>query len=254
MRQHLASIERSHLTNLRVILDETFNKSVCLDLESWLIEMLSGDGAFEVLSRNDGIVNADYYNRAFYQGSFDVIFDRLKLDGVFTRTIPEIINSDLFKLSPFKSLTDDQAFAVEGVVKSLFDDLRSTDRSTTVIQGDPAQARPSSTDLDALDDDGDSLFSEFFTDEHRMLLRDRIGFTFPLLQSHCNNSEELPSPCFAGRPSTLLKIRQPPQNICRSMARQFGADSPLILRYRSRNRRWLYEIRKRDHARKRFVL
>jgi DUF2075 family protein len=194
MRQHLASIERSHLTNLRVILDETFNKSVCLDLESFLIEMLSGDGAFEVLNRNDGIVNADYYNRAFYQDSFDAIFDRLKLDGVFTRTIPEIINSDLFKLSPFKSLTDDQAFAVEGVVKSLFDDLRSTDRSTTVIQGDPGTGKTvvaiyllklladirASTPLDALDDDGDSLFSEFFTDEHRMLLRDlRIGFVIP---------------------------------------------------------------------------
>ncbi|MGD8195253.1 hypothetical protein ACEXQB_012260 [Herbiconiux sp. P18] len=171
MRQHLASIERSRLTNLRVILDETFNKSVCLDLESFLIEMLSGDGAFEVLNRNDGIVNADYYNRAFYQDSFDAIFDRLKLDGVFTRTIPEIINSDLFKLSPFKSLTDDQAFVVEGVVKSLFDDLRRNDSSTTVIQGDPGTGKTvvaiyllklladirASTPLDALDDDGDSL-------------------------------------------------------------------------------------------------
>jgi hypothetical protein len=80
MRQHLASIERSHLTTLRVILDGTFNKSVCLDLESFLIEMLSGDGAFEVLNRNEGIVNADYYNRAFYQDRFDAIFDRLRLN------------------------------------------------------------------------------------------------------------------------------------------------------------------------------
>ncbi|NQX33291.1 DUF2075 domain-containing protein [Herbiconiux sp. VKM Ac-2851] len=194
MRQHLASIERSRLTNLRVIIDDTFNKSVCLHLESYLIELLSGDGAFEVLNRNDGIVDADYYNRAFYQDRFDEIFHQLKMAGVFTRTIPEIINSDLFKLSPFKSLTDDQAFAVEGVVKSLFDDLRSNDRSTTVIQGDPGTGKTvvaiyllklladirSSTDLDALDDDGDSLFSEFFTDEHRMLLRDlRIGFVIP---------------------------------------------------------------------------
>jgi DUF2075 family protein len=194
MRQHLASIERSRLTNLRVIIDDTFNKSVCLHLESYLIELLSGDGAFEVLNRNDGIVDADYYNRAFYQDRFDEIFDQLKMAGVFTRTIPEIINSDLFKLSPFKSLTDDQAFAVEGVVKSLFDDLRSNGRSTTVIQGDPGTGKTvvaiyllklladirSSTDLDALDDEGDSLFSELFTAEHRMLLRDlRIGFVIP---------------------------------------------------------------------------
>jgi hypothetical protein len=141
VRQHLASIERSHLTNLRVILDGTFNKSVCLDLESFLIEMLSGDGAFEVLNRNNGIVNADYYNRAFYQDRFDEIFDQLKMAGVFTRTIPEIVNSDLFKLSPFKSLTADQALAVEGIVKNLFDDLRSNDRSTTVVPGDPCAGK-----------------------------------------------------------------------------------------------------------------
>ena len=34
MRQHLATPEKQHLSTIRVILDETFNKSVCLDLES----------------------------------------------------------------------------------------------------------------------------------------------------------------------------------------------------------------------------
>jgi hypothetical protein len=38
--------------------------------------MLSGDGAFEVLNRND-----DYYNRAFYQDSFDLIKTRLVSGG-----------------------------------------------------------------------------------------------------------------------------------------------------------------------------
>ncbi|WP_291053956.1 DNA/RNA helicase domain-containing protein [Herbiconiux sp.] len=73
-------------------------------------------------------------------------------------------------------------------------DASSIVRSTTVIQGDPGTGKTvvaiyllklladirSSTGLDALDEDGDSLFSEFFTDEHRMLLRDlRIGFVIP---------------------------------------------------------------------------
>ncbi|MGD8166649.1 hypothetical protein ACEXOS_005460 [Herbiconiux sp. P16] len=43
--------------------------------------MLSGDGALEVLNRNDGIVNADYYNRAFYQDGFDLIKTRLVSGG-----------------------------------------------------------------------------------------------------------------------------------------------------------------------------
>jgi hypothetical protein len=38
MNQHLARRERDHLDTVRVVIDPTFNKSVCLDLESFLIE------------------------------------------------------------------------------------------------------------------------------------------------------------------------------------------------------------------------
>ncbi|WP_440312598.1 GIY-YIG nuclease family protein [Leucobacter chromiireducens] len=44
MRQHLDSPEKRELEWVRVVLDETFNKSACLDLESFLIRMFSGDG------------------------------------------------------------------------------------------------------------------------------------------------------------------------------------------------------------------
>jgi hypothetical protein len=52
---------------MRVVIDETFNKSVCLDLESHLIRWLSGDGQYRVLNRNSGIVDADYYDRVAYR-------------------------------------------------------------------------------------------------------------------------------------------------------------------------------------------
>ena len=44
-RQHLASPGEATLRGARVVLDPTFNKSVCLDLEAFLIQRLSGDGA-----------------------------------------------------------------------------------------------------------------------------------------------------------------------------------------------------------------
>lgn len=192
MRQHLESVEKEHLTSLRVIVDETFNKSVCLDLESFLIRMLAGDGAYQVLNRNDGIVDANYFERDRYRESFEDVFDRLRADGVFTRSLPEIENSDLFKLSPFKALTPDQTIAVEGVLEGLFEDLSSSRRSTTVVQGDPgtgktvvaiyllkliADIRGSA----ALDEpDGDSLFSSFFTERHRELLQGfKVGIVVP---------------------------------------------------------------------------
>jgi hypothetical protein len=121
--QHLETPTKQHLKNIRVIIDEKFNKSVCLDLESYLIKMLAGDGANRVLNRNNGITESKYYQREVYREGFRNIFERLKADGVFTRSIPEIENSDLFKLSPFKALTEDQATSVEEIVKGFLIDV-----------------------------------------------------------------------------------------------------------------------------------
>src|SRR4051794_9376437 len=137
LRQHLASPERGRLTDARVILDPRFNKSVCLDLESFLIRMFAGDGLYQVLNRNDGIVDPDYYDRPAYRETFRDVFEALKRDGLFARTIPEIENSDLFKLSPFKALTEGQATAVESIVEGLLQDLADGVRRSTVVQGDP---------------------------------------------------------------------------------------------------------------------
>jgi DUF2075 family protein len=192
MRQHFESPEKKHLSTIRVILDETFNKSVCLDLESYLIRMLAGDGAYRVLNRNDGITEADYYDRESYRETVREVFDQLRRDGVFTRTIPEIENSDLFKLSPFKALTQDQAVAVEGILERFFEDLASGSSSTSVVQGDPGTGKTVvaiyllkllvdvANSVAAEDVDSDSLFSEFFAEGYRELLAGvRIGLVVP---------------------------------------------------------------------------
>ncbi|WP_210481544.1 DUF2075 domain-containing protein [Naasia sp. SYSU D00948] len=192
LRQHLESASKKHLRTVRVVVDATFNKSVCLDLESYLIRLLAGDGALRVLNRNDGITEADYYDRDRYREAFRDVVEQLRRDGIFTRSVPEIENSDLFKLSPFKALTQDQAVAVEDILEGLFADLAADIPSTTVIQGDPgtgktvvaiyllklladiARAAPSE------DHEADSMFSDFFAPGYRELLAGaRVGLVVP---------------------------------------------------------------------------
>lgn len=192
LRQHLESPAKQHLTNVRIILHEKFNKSVCLDLESYLIKMLAGDGANQVLNRNNGITEAKYYQREAYREGFRTIFEQLKADGVFTRSISEIENSNLFKLSPFKALTEDQANSVEEIVKGFLIDVERGDESTIVIQGDPGTGKTvvaifliklliDIKTFDLLEDlDSDSRFSHFFTQTNRSLLQDlSIGLVVP---------------------------------------------------------------------------
>jgi DUF2075 family protein len=192
LRQHLETPAKQHLTNVRVILHEKFNKSVCLDLESYLIKMLAGDGANQVLNLNNGITEAKYYQRDAYREDFHNIFERLRTDGVFTRSIVEIENSDLFKLSPFKVLTEDQANSVEEIIKGFLIDVERGGKSTIVIQGDPGTGKSvvaiflmklliDIKTSDPLEDlDSDSRFSHFFTEANRRLLQGlRMGLVVP---------------------------------------------------------------------------
>jgi len=185
MRQHLSSKHASGLKTARVVIDETFNKSACLDLESHLIRWLDGDDRYTILNGNHGITDADYYDRTRYSSTFDEIFEELRAAGVFQRTIQEIENSDLFKLSPFKALTPDQASAVEQIVEDLLNDLSAGGpvvHPTRVVEGYPGTGKTvvaiyimklladiaGATEL--ADIDPDTMFAELFTEENRALL------------------------------------------------------------------------------------
>lgn len=195
MLQHLDNTEkRQSLSAIRIVLDDTYNKSVCLDLESHLIRLLAGDGSYRVLNRNDGITDSAYYDREVYRESFRDIFERLRADGIFSRSIPEIENSDLFKLSPYKALTTDQAVAVENILDGIFASIDEGTGDLLVVQGEPgtgktvvaiylmkllADIKASRPDDEV---DADSIFSDYFTEGHRDVLQEldfRVGLVVP---------------------------------------------------------------------------
>lgn len=193
MSHHLANAEKAgSLREIRIVVDETFNKSVCLDLESTLIRWFAGDGRLAVLNRNDGITNADYYRRDDYQQVFKQVFDELRQAGLFERTIPAIENSDLFKLSPFKALNTDQAAAVESILEGLVEDLAAGHDSLSIVDGVPGTGKTvvgiylvkllrDIAEYEPNEDiDPDSFFAEFFVEDVRELFDGlRIGLVIP---------------------------------------------------------------------------
>ena len=105
MRQHLDSPKAPLLKTFRVVLDGTYNKSVCLDLETYLIRLFNADQKFNVLNKQTSSRNSNYYDRHRYRDGFEDVFEFLKSEGLFTSTksLEDIENSNLFKLSPFVS-------------------------------------------------------------------------------------------------------------------------------------------------------
>lgn len=191
-KQHLESPNKAALGRARVIVNETFNKSVCLDLESFLIRLFAGDGQYDVVNGNEGITDADYYRREEYRATFRDVFDVLRKNGLFTRSITDIENSDLFKLSPFKALSQDQLAVVVDIVEGLFDDIDRGDASSIVVQGSPGTGKTIVAiflmkllrDIQGFDPQQPrpemSVFEEFFNeDSSRSLAGFRVGLVVP---------------------------------------------------------------------------
>ncbi|MGO1770324.1 MAG: DNA/RNA helicase domain-containing protein [Microbacterium sp.] len=193
LRQHRDARSRNRaMTQMRIVLHDRFNKSACLDLESQLIRYFGGDGHLQVRNRNDGVTDADYFDREAYQQTFAEIFEHLRAEGLFAQSRHEIRNSDLFKLSPFKALAPEQRAAVEGILDGLFDDLESGRRSMSVVEGAAGTGKTvvavyllkllrdiaEAGDGDAYETD--SVFSDYFLPGYRQLAADlRVGLVIP---------------------------------------------------------------------------
>ena len=135
MIQHLSNPVRKGLTSAHIIHDQTFNKSVILDLEAFLINYMHADGQFQLQNGNGGQHCHNYYDRDSYQMLFRHIWTELKKLGLAKKELSVIENSDLFKYSPFKTLTDDQYAIAESIIGDLALDLDKNQRSVSFICG-----------------------------------------------------------------------------------------------------------------------
>lgn len=202
--QHLADSmkpgnPKKGLREIRIVLNDEFNKSACLDLESRLIAWLHADSHFDPVNRNDGQQNAGYFEReSRYQAIFDEVFEGLRAAGLFTRKVSEIENLNMFKLSPFKALNDEQLVAVDQIVEGLFADFEADtkagvpQKSLSVIQGGPGTGktivaiyllkllRDIQDSHGDPDSEEDGRFSDFFqSGNFEMLSGKKIGFVVP---------------------------------------------------------------------------
>ena len=132
MSNHLKSDSKNKLTAVHLITSEKFNKSATLDIESNLIKYISGDGQYTLLNGNVGLANHNYYQKQeIYWDLFKSIWNKLRTEGISKHSIEYIDNSDLFKYSPYKTLTNDQRSGLMLILESLL----NNDYKNIVVKG-----------------------------------------------------------------------------------------------------------------------
>lgn len=136
-KQHYDNTERSKLKDLYVISDEECNKSATLDIESWLIQFFSADGQFTLQNGNGGLKNHKYYDKEKYKSKFERIWEELIARGIAKKTLVELKNSDLFKYSPYKALTEDQL----KIAKQITSNIKNGKENTYIVDGKPGTGK-----------------------------------------------------------------------------------------------------------------
>ncbi len=118
-KQHLSEKTFDVFSNICLISGKTFNKSVILDLESYLIKYMSADESKKLMNANMGIVDHEYFYRDAYEDDFKAIWKFLIDLGIVCKSISDIENSELFKYSPYKTLTAEQQKVAFDIIKKL---------------------------------------------------------------------------------------------------------------------------------------
>jgi DUF2075 family protein len=125
MNSHLRSEAKKKLSAVHLITSPTFNKSATLDIESNLIKYISADGQYKLLNANVGLANHNFYQKEGYWETFKEIWNQLRSRGITKHSIEHIDNSDLFKYSPYKSLTSDQRAGLKMIMQGILNDKQT---------------------------------------------------------------------------------------------------------------------------------
>jgi uncharacterized protein len=180
LTNHLQTQEKKTLREAHLISSRTFNKSATLDIESNLIKYLHADGKYKLLNGNLGLVNHSYYQREeFYSDLFKNIWNGLISQGVARHSLEHISNSDLFKYSPYKSLSSDQRKNLMLII----DALLAENKKSILIEGGAGTGK---TILAIflfklmLSNDDDFNYKEFGEDEQQFIQKiKQLKFKFP---------------------------------------------------------------------------
>ena len=135
-KQHLENVERKRLSALNVIYDDEFNKSAILDIEQTLIQLCGADNKFRLQNLNSGqSARHNYYQREKYINKIDTIWKKLSQIGLTKNPLDVIRNSDLFKFSPYTSLTEEQNEVCNEALENIINCLEKGINGTTIING-----------------------------------------------------------------------------------------------------------------------
>lgn len=155
----------------------------------YLIQYLTAAGDFKLLNGNGGISSHNYYQKSEYFKVFKEIWSKLTFENIRMKDLLELENSDVYKYSPYKSLSQDQYSSIleifksysSGEIKKIFvHGSAVTGKTILAIYLIKLLTTLSQYDLHDLDIDDEDLLLELATFKEKYPEKLKIGFVIPM--------------------------------------------------------------------------
>ena len=139
MENHLNDKKKraAHLTKMSVVYDDEYNKSVILDYEQKLIKCCKADNVFKnVLNANQGQSDShEYYLREHYLTRFPDLWAALQKEGLASKRLDVIENENLYKYSPYTTLTEEQMKVQVEILNDIISVLENKKQGISLVNG-----------------------------------------------------------------------------------------------------------------------
>lgn len=139
LNNHLSDKEKRNLDQALVIAHDHFNQSATYNIETKLINYFIADQKYEVINKSQitQSLTHNYYDKPKYDRDiFQNIWSSLRTKGLVNQTVEEIENKDIFKLSPYKELSESQIELKNEILKFCEENIHTDKKAVFFIKGD----------------------------------------------------------------------------------------------------------------------
>lgn len=139
MRDHLKDPKRDIYRNTVLIGHEEFNQSATYNIETNLINYFIADNHYRLQNVSQTVKTQihNYFQKEYYNEElFKKIWERLRKEKIVFDTVENLKNKDIYKLSPYKALSERQLEVKTKILKFCMENINTSGQHVFLIEGD----------------------------------------------------------------------------------------------------------------------
>lgn len=139
LNSHIKDPVKSKLEKAVIVSHDHFNQSATYNIETNLINFFIADQKYQILNKSQitSSVTHNYYDKTKYNNDiFKELWEKLREDKLVDGTLEYLQNKDIFKLSPYKELSESQIELKENILDFCKRNINSDKPSVYFIKGE----------------------------------------------------------------------------------------------------------------------